>query len=119
MKRDESYTYLQEQYDPERLYEQWHLLKERYGEDMLGHIEFTKWGGKLVPAGLSIVRFHTKERLWELIDYCESIGVTIANPHTHRLDEDWRWNGQHILDAKARWDPKGLLNPGHLRATAV
>lgn len=117
MKHDENLTYLQDQYDPERVYEQWGLLKERYGDDILGHMEFTKWGGRIVPGGLSIVRFHSKEKLWELIEFCESIGVVVANPHTHRLDEDWRWNGQPILDAKARWDPHTLLNPGHLKAT--
>ena len=116
MKHDEDFTYLQDLYDPDKVHEQWRLLKERYGDDILGHFEFFKWGGKIVPGGLSIVRFYSKEKLWELIDYCESIGVVIANPHTHRLDEDWRWNGQPILDAKARWDPNGLLNPGHLKS---
>ncbi len=116
MKHDEKLTYLQDMYDSKRVHEQWKLLKERYGDDILGHMEFAKWGGEIVPGGLSIVRFHSKEQLWELIEYCESIGVVVANPHTHRLDEDWRWNGQPILDAKARWDPYSLLNPGHLKA---
>jgi hypothetical protein len=69
----------------------------------------------MYPQGLSLVRFHSPEQLWELIDYCESIGIWIANPHTHYLDEDVRWNGQPILEAKLRWDPHGLLNPGHLK----
>jgi hypothetical protein len=69
----------------------------------------------MYPQGLSIVRFRSQEQLWELIEFCESIGIWVANPHTHYLDEDVRWNGQPILDAKARWDPHGLLNPGHLR----
>ena len=90
-------------------------LRRRYGDDLLAHIEFMKFRGQLLPQGLSIVRFHSKEQLWELMAYCESIGQWIANPHTHRLDEDVRWNGQPILDAKARWDPHGLLNPGHLK----
>lgn len=86
---------------------------------MLTHIEFTIFRGRLVPSGLSIVRYRSKEHLWELIDYCESIGMIVANPHTHYLDEDVRWNGQPILDAKAEWDPHGLLNPGHLRSLEV
>ena len=47
--------------------------------------------------------------------YCEEIGIWNANPHTHFLDEDVRWNGQPLLDAKAQWDPQNLLNPGHLK----
>ncbi|MBV7329995.1 FAD-binding oxidoreductase [Chloroflexi bacterium TSY] len=115
MKHDDSFTYLQDLYDPEQVHQQWRLLKERYGDDILGHFEFFKFQNHVVPGGLSIVRFYSKKQLWSLIDYCESIGVVIANPHTHRLDEDWRWNGQPILDAKARWDPYSLLNPGHLK----
>ncbi len=114
MKADPQLTYLQDAFDPERVHEQMRLRKERYGDDVLEHIEFSKFRGRLGPQGLSIVRFHSKEQLWELIEFCEEIGIVVANPHTHRLDEDVRWNGQPILDAKAQWDPHGLLNPGHL-----
>lgn len=116
MKADEQYTYLQDAFDPERVHEQLRLRKERYGDQVLEHIEFMKFRGTLGPQGLSLVRFESKEQLWELIAFCESIGVVIANPHTHYLDEDVRWNGQPILDAKERWDPHALLNPGHLRS---
>ncbi len=115
MKADPNYTYLQDSFIPEQLFEQLQLRKARYGDELLAHIEFMKFRGEMVPQGMSIVRFHDKEQLWDLIAYCESIGQWIANPHTHRLDEDVRWNGQPILDAKSRWDPHGLLNPGHLR----
>lgn len=116
MKSDSQLTYLQEAFDPDRFHEQMRLRKERYGDDVLEHVEFSKFRDVLGPYGLTIVRFRSKEQLWELIEFCESIGMVIANPHTHRLDEDWRWNGQPILDAKKRWDPHGLLNPGHLLA---
>ncbi len=116
IKRDPRWTYLQDMFDPERLHEQMAQRRARYGDDLIEHIEFAKFKGRLIPAGLTLVRFHSKEQIWELIDFCESIGIEIANPHTHKLDEDIRWNGQPILDAKARWDPHGLLNPGHLRA---
>ncbi len=114
IKQDESLTYLQDMFEPGRALEQHHLRKARYGDAIQTHIEFMRFRGRLVPQGLSIVRFESKQHLWELMQFCESIGQWIANPHTHRLDEDVRWNGQPILDAKARWDPRGLLNPGHL-----
>ncbi len=115
MKVDENITYLQDQFDPDRVYEQLRLRKERYGDQILEHIEFMKFRGRLYPQGLSLVRYQDRDQLWELMDYCEKIGIWIANPHTHYLDEDVRWNGQTLLDAKARWDPQGLLNPGHLK----
>ena len=115
IKADEQMTYLQDDFDPQRVYEQLRLRKARYGDDIYEHIEFMKSGGQMRFQGLSLVRFRSKERLWELMEYCESIGIEIANPHTTYLDEDRRWSGQPILDAKARWDPHTLLNPGHLR----
>ena len=116
MKADENFTYLQDLFDSEKVYEQLAQRKARYGDQILEHIEFMKFRGKMNPQGLSLLRYQSKEQLWEIIEYCESIGIWIANPHTHYLDEDVRWNGQPILDAKVRWDPHSLLNPGHLRA---
>jgi FAD/FMN-containing dehydrogenase len=118
MKADPGLTYLQDMFEPGRALTQHALRKSRYGDALIGHIEFMKFKGRLVPQGLSLVRYESKQQLWEIITWCESIGMWIANPHTHRLDEDVRWNGQPILDAKARWDPRNLLNPGHLAATA-
>ena len=118
MKADEKWTYLQDQFDPDRVFEQLAQRKERYGDDILEHIEFMMFRGRMYPQGLSLVRFHSKEQLWGLMDYCEEIGIWNANPHTHFLDEDVRWNGQPLLDAKADWDPQGLLNPGHLKQIA-
>jgi FAD/FMN-containing dehydrogenase len=118
MKADPQLTYLQDMFADGRAMEQHRLRKERYGDATIGHIEFMKFKGRPVVQGLTLVRFESKEQLWEMIQWCESIGMWIANPHTHRLDEDVRWNGQPILDAKARWDPQGLLNPGHLASSA-
>ncbi len=114
MKADPDLTYLQDMFDPQKVYEQRHQRKERYGDDIIDHIEFMKFGGRLVPQGLSIVRHRSADQINEIIRFCESIGIWVANPHTHYLDQDVRWNGQPILDARARWDPHGLLNPGHL-----
>lgn len=117
MKADPRWTYLQDQFDPDRVFEQLALRKDRYGNDVLEHIEFMRFQGRMYPQGLSLVRFHSVEQLQGLMDYCEEIGIWNANPHTHFLDEDVRWNGQPLLDAKAQWDPQNLLNPGHLKRT--
>lgn len=119
MKADSRWTYLQDQFDPDRVFEQLNLRKAKYGDDVLEHIEFMMFQGRMYPQGLSLVRFHSKEQLWGLMEYCEEIGIWNANPHTHFLDEDVRWNGQPLLDAKAEWDPASLLNPGHLKRTTA
>lgn len=116
MKADPQLTYLQDGFDRERFHEQVRLRKEKYGDQIHLHIEFLKVGGQVKPGGLSIVRFQDRDQLWDIIDYCETIGIRIANPHTHFLDDDPRWYNDQFLNAKQEWDPHGLLNPGHLKA---
>ena len=115
IKADDELNYLQDQFDPERVYAQLRQRKARYGDRVLEHIEFMKFLGRMVPQGLTLVRATSAAELQEITAFCESIGIWTADPHTHFLDEDVRWNGQPILDAKAAWDPHGLLNPGHLK----
>ena len=115
MKADPQLTYLQDRFsnEPGRVAEQIRERKKLFPE-VLEHIEFIKDGGVVVPGALSIVRFSSKDRLWELIDWCENNGIRVANPHTHFLDEDTRWYGDEHLARKLEWDPYALLNPGHL-----
>ncbi len=117
MKYDSSLTYLQEMFDREQLAAQLAARKERFGDQVSAHIEFVRASdGAIRPAALSIVRYQGREQLWQLIDWCEAHGIRVANPHTHYLDDDIRWFNAGMLDAKRRWDPHQLLNPGHLRA---
>jgi len=114
IKADPGLTYLQDAYDPARALEQYRARKARFGGDLLAHIEFMRTRGRVIPQGMSVVRFRDKAYLDEMIAFTESLGMNVANPHTHKLDEDSRWNGLPVLQAKRRWDPFGLLNPGHL-----
>lgn len=116
MKADEKWTYLQDIFSADKVIEQYQTRKAHAGNSVLTHIEWLKWGGYITPAGLSLVYFENKQKLWDLMSYCESIGMWVANAHTHKLDEDVRWNGQPVLDAKRMWDPHNLLNPGHMNA---
>ena len=115
MKADPSLTYLQDRFDIDRLHEQMQARRERFPGEVFEHVEFVKAEGQVAAAGLSIVAFKTPERLDELIAYCESDGIRVSNPHTYFLNDDTRWYGGAYLEAKRRWDPAGLLNPGHLR----
>jgi FAD/FMN-containing dehydrogenase len=116
MKADPAYTYLQCGFSPGDCRQQFQLLRARYGEEILFHIEFMKNGmNQVVPGAIPVVRFTTEERLNEMIAYCRSIGVFVANPHVNYLEDGGRFRSDNIqLRAKQRYDPRGLLNPGKM-----
>ena len=116
MKADPAYTYLQCGFSATECREQFRLLRERYGQEILFHIEFMKNGeGVVIPGAIPVVRFTTEERLNEMIAYCRSIGVFVANPHVNYLEDAGRFRADNIqLLAKQRYDPRGLLNPGKM-----
>jgi FAD/FMN-containing dehydrogenase len=116
MKADPKWTYLQAGFSPENCMEQFRLLRERYGKEILFHIEFMKNGaGVVVPGAIPLVYFSTEERLNEMIAYCREIGVFIANPHVNYVEDGGRFRADNIqLKAKQKYDPRGLLNPGKM-----
>jgi len=116
MKADPAYTYLQCGFSPTECREQFRKLRERYGQEILFHIEFMKNGdGVVIPGAIPVVRFSTEERLNDMIAFCRSIGVFVANPHVNYLEDGGRFRPDNIqLMAKQRYDPRGLLNPGKM-----
>ncbi len=116
IKADPAYTYLQCGFSPKESREQFRLLRERYGQEILFHIEFMKNGdGVVIPGAIPVVRFITEERLNDMIAYCRSIGVFVANPHVNYLEDGGRFRADNIqLLAKQKYDPRGLLNPGKM-----
>jgi FAD/FMN-containing dehydrogenase len=116
MKADANYTYLQCGFSPTECREQFRTLRERFGNEILFHIEFMKNGdGIVIPGAIPVVRFSTEERLNEMITFCRSIGVFVANPHVNYLEDGGRFRPDNIqLMAKQKYDPRGLLNPGKM-----
>jgi FAD/FMN-containing dehydrogenase len=116
MKADPTWTYVQAGFSPENCMEQFRLLRERYGMEILFHIEFMKNGqGVVIPGAIPLVYFTGEERLNELIAYCREIGVFIANPHVNYVEDGGRFRADNIqLKAKQKYDPMGLLNPGKM-----
>ena len=116
MKADPTWTYIQAGFSPTNCMEQFRLLRERYGHEILFHIEFMKNGeGVIVPGAIPLVCFTGEERLNELIAYCREIGVFVANPHVNYLEDGGRFRADNIqLKAKQKYDPRGLLNPGKM-----
>lgn len=117
MKVDKAYTYLQCLYPPGRNIEMVEHMMEKFGDEVLMHLEMIRFGGQLTNSGLPLVRFTTEERLNEIIAYHEENGVRIANPHVWTL-EDGSAHKTPDTDQrafKAGVDPYGLMNPGKMR----
>jgi hypothetical protein len=91
-------------------------LKSRYGNDFLLHIEFVRSGGVITPGAIPVVRYTDDQRLQGMIDFCGTIGVSVANPHVNFLEASGRWRPDDAKrKAKELYDPRGLLNPGKMR----
>ena len=118
MKSDPAWTYLQCGFDSDLscARQQLHLLKQRFGNEFLHHIEWMKNGaGAIFPAAIPVVRFSTTERLNEMIETCRANGIFVANPHVNNVEGGGRYRADNLqLQAKYLYDPMGLLNPGKM-----
>jgi len=116
MKQDSAFTYLQCGFSAAHAREQFAALKQRFGDEFLLHLEFMKIGsGEVIPGSIPLVRYSTEARLNEMIAFCRSVGVSVANPHSNNVEGGGRYRADNIqLLAKYRYDPLGLLNPGKM-----
>jgi hypothetical protein len=98
------------------VHEQLALLKARYGDRYLHHMEWMKSGaGVMTPGAIPVVRYTTAEELNEMIAYCRSIGVFVANPHVNHVEGGGRYREDNVqLLTKYKYDAKGLMNPGKM-----
>lgn len=114
---DPSLTYLQSLFlnDPKlELVQQMH---EHFGDEVIMHLEFIKVNGVVIPAAIQIVRFTNCDRLNAIIQYHESQGVFIANPHTYILEDGgMKTIDYEQLNFKRMVDPHGLMNPDKMKA---
>ncbi len=114
---DPAITYLQVLYPFPYQLATLQKVHARFGDEVMGHLEFVRFNGKVTCFGLPLVRFTTQERLDEIIQIHEDMGAPIFNPHRYTLEE----GGMKQTDAvqlafKKEADPKGLLNPGKMIA---
>mgnify|MGYP002862408797 CR=1 FL=1 len=116
LKTDRSITYLQLLYPHERLDESVRRMAAMFDGEVLPHLEFIRFAGKLTCSALPIVRYTTPERLFEIIRLHEDNGVMVANPHVVSLEDGSRHKRADAdqLGFKAEVDPMGLLNPGKM-----
>lgn len=116
LKRDKGVTYLQCLFPPGRTLEAVSRIRGRFAGELWMHTEVARFGGQVTMSALPVVRWTTRERLWEIIAACEAEGVAVANPHVYTLEEGARWKlvGADRLAFKREVDPLGLLNPGKM-----
>ena len=118
LKTDRSYTYLQCIYSADAAIEQAMKMMDMFGDELMHHFEFIRFGGRMTFSGLPIVRFTSRERLWEIIAAHEANGIMVANPHVVTLEDGSRHKRANAdqLGFKREVDPQGLLNPGKMRS---
>ena len=118
LKRDRGVTYLQCLFPHDRLLPLVGQMVETFGDEVLHHLEFSRYAGHVTASALPIVRYTNAERLDEIIAIYEAAGVMVANPHVYTLEDGSRYRRADAdqFGFKAQVDPYGLLNPGKMRS---
>jgi FAD/FMN-containing dehydrogenase len=118
LKSDRSVTYLQCLYPHDRLMEKVAEMRELFPDEVLQHLEFIRFNGRVTCSGLPVVRYKDPDRLNEIIRLHEERGVYIANPHVFTVEDGSRYKRVEAdqLGFKHEVDPYGLLNPGKMRS---
>ncbi|MBV9702187.1 MAG: FAD-binding protein, partial [Methylobacteriaceae bacterium] len=117
LKADRGVTYLQCLFPHDRLIASVRQMQDLFGDEVLPHLEFIRFGGRVTASALPIVRFTTARRLDDIVAAFEAHGVLIANPHVFTLEEGSRHKRAEAdqIGFKSEVDPYGLLNPGKMR----
>ncbi|MDJ1015030.1 MAG: FAD-binding oxidoreductase [Paracoccaceae bacterium] len=117
LKVDPEITYLQVRFAGPKQLAMIEQMQCEFSPEVLHHLEVMRESGKVIFAGLSMVKFSTEERLDEIIARHEAIGAMVFNPHRYTLEEGGRQTvDDRQLQFKKEADPKGLLNPGKMIA---
>jgi len=118
LKSDRTVTYLQCLYPQERLMEKVAEMRAMFPDEVLQHLEFIRFNGRVTCSGLPVVRYRDADRLNEIIRLHEDHEVYIANPHVYTVEDGSRYKRADAdqLGFKHEVDPHGLLNPGKMRS---
>jgi len=118
LKADRSVTYLQCFYPQDRLLEKIAEMCDLFPGEVLQHLEFIRFGGRVTCSGLPVVRYSNADRLNEIMRLHEQREVYIANPHVFTVEDGSRYKRGDVdqLGFKHEVDPYGLLNPGKMRS---
>jgi FAD/FMN-containing dehydrogenase len=117
LKFNRKITYLQSLYPADRLEESIAEIRALFPEELMPHLEFIRYAGRVQVSGLHLIRYTTAARVKEIFAMHEARGVMIADPHVFTLEDGTRHRGTDAdqLSFKRKVDPYGLLNPGKMR----
>ncbi len=118
LKADRAFTYLQCLLPYDRLTAALSEIAAQFPDELIQHLEFIRFDGRITASALPILRYTTKARLDEIIAVHEAAGILIANPHVVTLEDgsSHRRVDADQLGFKHVVDPFGLLNPGKMRS---
>jgi hypothetical protein len=118
LKIDRNTTYLQALYPFDGLETALADIGALFGDELLPHVEFIRYSGRVTVSGLHLIRYTTPERIKEIFALHEARGIPIADPHVVTLEDGTRHRGSDAnqLKFKHEVDPRGLLNPGKMRS---
>ena len=118
--KDKNWTYLQMLLPLDKEFELIQSLREKWGMNILWHIEAVAQQGVPRLAALPVIRWESLDKLNQIIDNCKKLGAIIFNPHDLTVEG----GGLGVVDsdqvkAKLKFAPKGLLNPGKLEGWEI
>jgi FAD/FMN-containing dehydrogenase len=118
LKSDRTITYLQCLLPFDRLMPKLREITNLLGSELMQHLEFLRFGGRMTASSLPLFHYTTKQRLEEIIAIHEEIGISIANPHVVTLEggSAHKRADADQLNFKREADPFGLLNPGKMQS---
>lgn len=113
LKSDRNWTYLQvsypQPYDPAADA----VIEAEFGDEVILHHEFARERGDYQLFALPLIKFTSKQRLYEISQRFEELGCGIFDAHVYTIAE----GGMKVVDPvqmafKQNADPHGLMNPG-------
>ncbi len=113
LQSDRSWTYLQIAYPQPYQASIDEQIMAEFGDELYLHHEFARERGDYQLFALPLVKFTTKERLYEISGRFEELGCGVFDAHVYTIAE----GGMKVIDPvqmafKAEADPHNLMNPG-------
>jgi FAD/FMN-containing dehydrogenase len=115
---DRDITYLQALYPASGFMEKVAEIAALFSpEELMQHLEFTRYAGQVVAFGLGVIKYTSDERLNEIMEMHRQHGVMIADPHIWVLEDSagFKSADADLMSFKRDVDPLGLCNPGKMR----